>query len=145
MAYREKLAWLTLACMAIAYALFFTLLLTRYDMHSVQGPPLFEWLWLFGTIAATQAVVAAVGSAILTIQARARGEYSADERDRAIARRGSNAGYFVLLTAMIVVGVLMPFSDPVWKIPNAALLGIVIAEGVRLVLIILSYRRGWHG
>ena len=68
-----------------------------------------------------------------------------DERDRAIARRGGNVGYFVLLTGTILVGVVMPFTEPAAKIVNTALLAIVVAEVVRYVLIILSYRRGWHG
>jgi len=44
-----------------------------------------------------------------------------------------------------MVGVVMPFSDPAPKIVNAALLAIVLAETVRHVLIVTSYRRGWHG
>ena len=46
---------------------------------------------------------------------------------------------------MILVGVVMPFTEPAWKVVNAALLAIVIAEAVSLVLVINSYRRGWHG
>lgn len=69
----------------------------------------------------------------------------ADERDRAIDRRAANVAYYVLLIGMILVAVVMPFSAPAWKIVNAGLAAIVTAEVVRHVLILLSYRRGWHG
>lgn len=145
MAYREKIAWLTLVSMAIAYTLYFSLLLSWISPDSVEGPPVLQGLMLFGAITLVQAVVVAIGSAVLSIRARARGESKPDERDRAIERRGATAGYYVLLAGMILVGVIMPFSDPRWKITNAALLAIVVAETVRLVLVILGYRRGWHG
>jgi hypothetical protein len=40
---------------------------------------------------------------------------------------------------------VMPFSEPAPKIVNTALLAIVIAEAVNHILVLLSYRRGWHG
>jgi hypothetical protein len=39
----------------------------------------------------------------------------------------------------------MPFSEPAPDIVNAALLAIVVSQLVSLALILLSYRRGWHG
>ena len=82
---------------------------------------------------------------MLAIRARREAQAKPDERDRAIARRGASVAYFVLMAGMILVGVVMPFGDPRWKIINAALLSLVIAEATRHVLVILSYRRGWHG
>lgn len=145
MAYREKIAWLTLIAMTVAYTLYFSLLLSWVGPDSVAGPPVLQGLMLFGAITLVQAAVVAAGSAVLTLRARGRGEAKPDERDRAIERRGATAGYYVLIAAMILVGVIMPFSDPRWKITNAALLAIVVAEAVRLVLVIHGYRRGWHG
>jgi hypothetical protein len=69
----------------------------------------------------------------------------ADERDRAIARRGASIAYFVLMIGVIVVGCVMPFSHHGWEIINAALLALVTAEIVRYGTVVLSYRRGWHG
>ena len=142
MAFREKIAWLTLGTMLVAYAAYF----------GVVGPAagfgrsgLVDVIWSFGPVAATQALVVLAGSAVLAIAARREARAPADERDRAIARRGSTMGYFVLLAGMILVGVLMPFSEPAWKIVNCALAAIVAAEAVRYAVILLSYRRGWHG
>lgn len=68
-----------------------------------------------------------------------------DERDRAIARRSSATAYSVLMAGMILVGVVMPFSAGGWVIVHAALLAIGVAEIVHHGMIVVSYRRGWHG
>ncbi len=140
MAYREKTAWLTLVCMAIAYGIYFPLIALR-----PAPATLFDILWTFGAVAGTQAVVVIIGSIVLALRAGPEARQRADERDKAIARRGATAGYYTLLVGTIVVGVVMPFTEPAPKIVNTALLAIVVAEAIRLVLIVASYRRGWHG
>ena len=110
MTYKEKASWLMLVAMVLAYSLYFGLIIAGHP----AGTSLFAMLWLFGTIAATQAVVVIIS-------------------------------YYVLLTAMIVVGVVMPFTEPAIKIVNTALFGIVLAELVGLIVVVTSYRRGWHG
>ena len=140
MAYREKTAWLTLICMAVAYGIYFPLMAFR------QTPPtLFDILWSFGTIAGLQAVAVIIGHIVLAAQAPRGVGRRPDERDQAIARRGASAGFYVLMAGTILVGVVMPFSEPPAKIVNTALLAIVIAQAVSLILIVTSYRRGWHG
>ena len=142
MAYREKLAWLILGVMLAAYGIYFTWL----GLALRHGEPTLLGILLpFGIIAGAQGIVVLAASAILRARAHREGQAQADERDRAIARRGATAAYYVLLTGIILVGVVMPFTEPAWKIVNAALLAIVVAEAVSLVLVILSYRRGWHG
>lgn len=139
MAYREKTAWLTLLCMVVAYGIYFPMMALR------ETPPtLFDILWNFGIIAGTQAVAVIIGYVVLTLLAGPEGR-RADERDRAIARRGASAGYYTLMAGTILVGVAMPFTEPAPRIVNSALLAIVVAETVNQVLVLLSYRRGWHG
>ena len=145
MAFKEKLAWVTLGSMLIAYSIYFLLLALYYDPSLPAARRTLQMLMLFGGVTIAQAVVVAIVSAVLGVQARREAQAKPDERDRAIARRGASAAYFVLMVGMILVGVVMPFGDPRWKIINAALLSLVIAEAVRYILIILSYRRGWHG
>ncbi len=140
MAYREKTAWLTLCCMVIAYIVYFSLVLSGH-----VGPRLLDIVWTFGIIASIQAITVIIGYIVLTATSGAEGCAKPDERDRAIVRRGRSAAYLVLLTGTIIVGVMMPFSDPAPRIVNAALLAIVLAEAVSNALIIASYRRGWHG
>jgi hypothetical protein len=145
MAFKEKLAWVTLGSMLIAYSVYFSLLALYLDPGLPAGPRTLQMLILFGGVTIVQAVVVAIVSAVLGVQARREAQAKPDERDRAIARRGASAAYFVLMVATILVGVVMPFGEPRWKIINAALLSLVIAEAVRYILIIVSYRRGWHG
>lgn len=141
MTYTEKKAWLTLVAMLLAYSLYFGLILAGHP----AGSDRFAMLWLFGTIAATQAVVVIVGHIWLAIAARKQPQSRIDERDRAIAARGTRVGYYVLLTGTIIVGVVMPFTDPPMHIVNSALFAIVVAETVGLLVVVTSYRRGWHG
>ncbi len=138
MAWREKVAWLSLLVMIAAYGIYFSLV-ASID-RSMLG-----MLLLFGSVAAAQAIVMIVGSIVLAIGAGKEAQAKADERDRAIDRRSARIAYFVLLTGMIVVGVVMPFSKQGWQISNAALLALVTAEIVRYGVVVASYRRGWHG
>ncbi len=43
-----------------------------------------------------------------------------DERDRAIDWHAARTAYFILLTGMIVVGMLMPFNKSGWEVANTA-------------------------
>jgi MFS family permease len=142
MAFREKTAWLTLCAMLVAYGIYFPL--AALAMRAGE-PPVREMLGLFAAVTIAQGAVVALGSIILAARARGEGRTPADERDRAIARRGATAAYFVLMVGMILVGVVMPFDSQGWRITNAALFALVIAETVRHGLIVASYRRGWHG
>jgi hypothetical protein len=140
MAYREKTAWLTLVAMIVAYTIYFSIILSR-----TTPPGLMDIVWTFGAVAGTQGIVVLIVSIVLAIRQSGEARIPADERDRAIARRGASAGYYVLMIGMILTAVVMPFTDPAPKIVNTALLALVIAEAVRLIMIVTSYRRGWHG
>jgi hypothetical protein len=140
MAYREKLAALYFAAMALPYAVYFAIVASR-----PPEPRLIDMLWLFGAVACVHALIAGFGSLAIRIQAGKDGAARPDERDRAIARRGASIAYIVLLVGMIVVGVGMPFTESPGKIVNTALLAIVLAELTHNGLILFSYRRGWHG
>ncbi|MBX3563951.1 MAG: hypothetical protein KF730_05160 [Sphingomonas sp.] len=140
MAYREKLAALNFAVMALVYSVYFIAIATH-----PPAPRLIDMLWLFGIAAPMHALLyGGIGFAI-KVQAGAEGRAPPDERDRAIARRGRSIAYLVLLGGTILTGVMMPFSETPWKIVNTTLLAIVIAELVDQGIVILSYRRGWHG
>ena len=145
MAFREKLAWVTLGAMLVAYAIYFSLLAATFDPAGPEGPQTVRMIVLFAAVTIVQAVVVAAASAVLAIRARREAQARPDERDRAIARRGAGFAYFLLMVGMIVVGVVLPFDGPRWRVVNAALLALVIAEAVRYILVIVSYRRGWHG
>lgn len=140
MAYREKLAWLTLIAMVVAYGAYFIFVA---QTTTPATPPLYL-VGVFAGVTIAQALVVVVASIVIAAMTQ-QAQQPRDERDRAIARRGAAAAYYVLLVGMIVVGVVMPFNKAGWQITNAALLVLVIAETVRYGLIVHSYRRGWHG
>lgn len=140
MAYREKLAALNFAVMAVVYSVYFAIIATH-----PPAPRLIDMLWLFGIIAPVHALLVGAGSFAIKLMSGADGKAPADERDRAISRRGQSIAYIVLLAGMILVGVVMPFTETPWKIVNTTLLAIVIAELIHQGVIVASYRRGWHG
>lgn len=140
MAYREKLAALNFAAMALVYSIYFTLVATRPPV-----PRLIDMLWLFGIAAPVHAMLYGFIGYAIKLRSGAEGKAPPDERDRAITRRGRSVAYLVLLAGTILVGVVMPFTETPYKIVNTTLLAIVIAELVGQGVILASYRRGWHG
>ncbi|ALJ11542.1 hypothetical protein [Sphingopyxis macrogoltabida] len=141
MNFREKTAWLNVIAMLAAYSVYFGFLLSGHP----AGREVFPMLWLFGSIAVAHAVIVIVGTVILSAQAAKSDRARADERDRAIRRRGATMAYYVLLVGMMVVGVYMPFVESGVPLANAGLFAIVAAELVNSFVVLMSYRRGWHG
>jgi uncharacterized BrkB/YihY/UPF0761 family membrane protein len=142
MAFREKTAWLTLVTMLIAYGAYFGIVGPQVDFGARH---LADIIWTFGAVAAAHAMAMIVGCVVLAIMARREAQASADERDHAIERRGTAIAYYVLIVGIVLVGVVLPFSGPPWRIINAALGVLVLAEVVHQGVVVLSYRRGWHG
>lgn len=142
MAFREKMAWLSLVTMLVAYCVYFGLVGPAAGFGKAR---MVDIIWSFGWVAAAHGVAMIVGAIVFAVTARREARAPADERDRAIARRGSTIGYYVLIVGTILVGVVMPFSEPPWKIVNTALLAIVVAELSHQAVVVWSYRRGWHG
>ena len=143
MAYREKLAWLELIGMVIAYGAYF-IAVGLVDPAPGRLETL-TYVALFG--AATVLRLLILGSGWLALRAQMGSEARAkpDERDRSIARRGAAIGYYVLLGLMLWVGVMLPLTDTGWAVANSALAAIIIAEIVRDSVTVVSFRRGWHG
>ncbi|MGC1684425.1 MAG: hypothetical protein WA734_02285 [Candidatus Acidiferrales bacterium] len=138
MSYREKLAWLSLLAMALAYGPYFVLI-TRGPVDWEPFPHLHP-LGLFALASIVRTVILGAGYLYLRLGAP-RWELSPlDERDRAIEHRSLSAAYYVLMAGMILVGCLMPFNSTGWTIVNAAILSIVAAEVVHYTLVVASYR-----
>ena len=141
MSYRERIAWLALFAMALAYGPFFVLLGRE---AAFGGPSIGRFLLLFGAASAVRVAIEAGGRIALAVRMGAEARAPADERDRAIAARSSSFAYIVLLVGMIVVGMVMPFSSQGLAIVTAALFALIAAELIRCLAIVLSYRLGWQ-
>lgn len=136
MAYREQTAWLALAAMAIAYGGYF---LAVGRIGTLTLPAM---LTLFAGATAVRLVILGGGHAMLSHRAGGDARAPIDERDLAIRRRAIEFAYYVLMAAMIMVGMVMPFHQSGMALVNAALAGIVAAEIVCYGLMVISYRRG---
>ena len=131
----QKRAWLALWSMCPVYCIYFAIQIGFPDRLST----LLERLGCLAVVVSIHAVAYVIG--LLAIKRHEAGEpLLEDERDRAIDARATRAAYFVLLTALIVVGVVMPFDSSGWKLVNTALRGIVLAETTRYALILSGYR-----
>lgn len=145
--YREKSAWVAVAGMVIGYGGYFAAIATL-PPQIIGGDPPGMVLKLFALLSiATIVRLLIMGAGTLAIRASSPDDARApaDERDRAIAGRSAAIAYYVMMTGMVLVGMVMPFSARGWAITNAALFAIVVAELARYGTIIAAYRRGWHG
>jgi hypothetical protein len=138
MSYREKIAWLSLSAMAVAYGPYFVLV--------ARGP--FSWeplphlhpLGLFALVSIVRMLILGAGYLYLRLGSSREERAPRDERDRAIEHRSLSAAYYVLIAGMILVGCIMPFSSSGWTIVNAAILWMVAAEVVHYSMVVASYR-----
>jgi hypothetical protein len=143
MPFREKSAWIALLAMAACYGAYF-FAVARWP-QGTGAPASVRFLGFFAVATIAQAATMVVAHIAIAVTSLADAKAPPDERDRAIAGRSRGAAYYVLMTGMVLVGCVMPFSSGGWRIINAALLALVAAEMVRYGTIVLSYRRGWHG
>jgi hypothetical protein len=138
MSYREKLAWLSLIAMGVAYGPYFKL--------AANGPapwepfPHLHPLGLFALVSLVRMLILGAGYLYLRLDTPREDRPPLDERDRAIEYRAVNAAYYVLMAGMILVGFFMPFSASGWTIVNAAIFWIVAAEVLRYCVVVASYR-----
>ena len=133
----ETRAWLVLGSMCPPYAVYFALQIGLPGQ--VAGLTVLERFGCLAAAACAHAVVYVTG--LLLLKRRELGEtLLADERDRAIDSHATRGAYYALLAGMIVVGMVMPFTDGGWKVVNTALLVIVLSETLRNGLTVWGYR-----
>lgn len=142
MSHRERVAWLSLFAMAATLGPY--LVLTAMDTASGDAADHVSLLFRFGVAASANALVLGAGHLVLRLRFPEDASAPADERDRAVDVRSTRAAYYVLMAAMVVVGVVMPFSEGGWDIVNAAVGAIFLAELVHHGVAVRDYRRGWR-
>lgn len=139
MAYREKIAWGSLLGMALTFGTYFGwVAITEPDQTAM---PNFPMMMTYAVAALGYAVFTGAMYLVLRLSAPEDARQRADERDLSIERRSMQAGYWVLLFGMILVGGIMPFTNRGWEIVNTGIAAIVLAEVVRCVTMAMGYRR----
>ncbi len=138
MPYREKTAWMYLLTMLAAF--------TPYFVWTALNPPTealpdLSRMGIYAVTSLGWAALLGIGHLLLRRSAPDEAKEPMDERDTAIAHRARTYSYGVLITGMILVGGIMPFTDTGWKIANSAIFMIVLAEMVFHIGVVWMYRR----
>lgn len=137
MSSREKFSWVWLATMIVTYGAYFAAVARMPAEHSTLTPFL-----LLGGTTIVQVVIIIIASIAIRVMDGAPSPK--DERDRAIEHRAATIAYYTLMTGIVLVGCVMPFSSGGWTIVNAAVLAIVISEIVHHGLVAAGYKWGWR-
>ena len=139
MPYREKTAWLSLIAILVTFGPYFAL--SAATLRPGTPMPNLHQLSLFAGTVIAQIAIMAAGHAFFAIKWPHDARTPSDEREREIERRSITGAYYVLISGMIIVGCVMPFSSGGWTIINAGLFMIVLAEIVHYGYAVFSYRR----
>jgi membrane protein YqaA with SNARE-associated domain len=140
MPYREKIAWLSLAGMAVCYGPYFAF---TFRSPLLDHPlPNLRLMTLFAAAAGGNAVWVLLGRLLVQMTTPRDERGAADERDLAVDRRANTVAYYVLIGLALYVGGVEPFVTTGWHIVNSMVASVVIAETLRYALIVLGYRRG---
>lgn len=138
MPYREKVAWLSLLSILLVFIPYFT-----WSAMHPPGPeiPNFKQMALYAVASLSWAAILGIGHLVLRSKSQGEAKLPMDERDIAIDHKARGYAYGVLITGMILVGGIMPFTNGGWEIANTAFFMIVLAEAVCAAAIIRTYRR----
>ena len=139
MSYREKIAWLYLIAILITFGPYFTVAALQTPLEQIM--PDLRQLGMFAITTIAQVVIIGIGHLYLRLGSPQEARFPPDERDQAISSRSITWAYYVLISGMILVGCVMPFTSGGWKLINTALLMIVLAEIVHYGMTVFHYRR----
>lgn len=140
-AYRERVAWVSIAAFTLPYLPYFAWVAFAEGAATAS---MATSLWAFGFASGSSALIYGVGRLWLLWQCADEARLPMDERDRAIARRSLTVAYGLLMAGMIVVGGILPFTRGGWEVARPAFLMILLAEVVRDSTVVWCYRRGFH-
>jgi len=139
MSFREKIAWVSLVGIVVAFAPYFALV-TAY-----RGPaPVFPFYsgGLLVAVTIATILIVAVGSIGVALTNVKEANAPKDERDRVIARAASSSGYRVLIPLLFFALAATYVGWSTAALANAVLGAIVLAEIVRCGTEVFLYRKG---
>lgn len=140
MAFREKIHWVTLVTMILAFGWYFL----AYPWQAANGPA-GVWAAAGLLVPVTVAIIVAmtVATAVIAIRSPAEVDAKEDERDRNFHMRGTHYAYYPLVVA-IWINIFLIF----WGVSQAQQLNLMIvtlvaAELVRIGTQLVLYRRSY--
>ena len=139
MPFREKIAWLSIGGILLAFGPYFAILALTGTPPWTLGPTSIGMVIAVVSVLTVVVTAGAIGVALTNLRDAQR---PSDERDRTIARRASSIAYTVLIPALwLAMGTLF-FGLGQTALVNAVLGAIVLAELVRCATEIAGYRQG---
>ena len=140
MAFREKIHWVTLVTMILAFGWYFL----AYPWQ-VADSPAGVWATAGLLVPVTIAIIVAmtVATAFLAIRNRAEVDVREDERDRSFHMRGTHYAYYPLFVGIWINIFLIFWGVGQAQQLNLMLVTLVAAELVRIGTQLFLYRRGY--
>ncbi len=140
MAFREKLAWISVLTMSLVYGWYFW---TVFPLARAGAGGAFHYAKLLqGTIFAVVALQVILTIAVAIFSPREAREPQ-DEREKLIALKGTRTAYFVLVTGALLVSVSgIFFGTNAVLLGNDALLIVVVGNLTKDITQIVHYRMG---
>jgi len=140
MAFREKLAWISVVTMALVYGWYFW---TVFPLASAGvGSGLHYAKMLQGTIIAVVLLQVILTIPVAIFSPREAQEPQ-DEREKLIALKGTRGAYFVLVTGTLLISISgIYFGTNSLMLGHDALFAVIAANLVKDVTQIVHYRLG---
>jgi hypothetical protein len=139
MAYREKLAWMTILTMGAVFSGY--LAWVKLVGDETRPMPNFEMMKAYAVTAVAWGSLYVLGRFLLRRGAPADARAKPDERDLAVDRRATQIAYYFMMGFILYIGGYMPFVSEGWQMVNAAIFSVVLAEIIRCVVTVVGYRR----
>ena len=140
MAFREKIHWVTLVTMILAFGWYFL----AYPWQIADSPAgVWATAGLLVPVTIASIVAMTVATAFLAVRNRGEVDVKEDERDRSFHMRGTHYAYYPLVVG-IWINILLIF----WGVGQAQQLNLMLAtlvaaELVRIGTQLYLYRRGY--
>lgn len=138
MSYREKSSWLALMAMIVTLIPFFIYVAYLYlDQRPIN---LFCILWLYAASVVVRLALLGGGELLLRFAHKEEARLPRDERDLAIEQKAMSYPYYILMIGTIIVGCILPFSLTGVDLMVRGLFVIVLAEFLRVGMVVVGYR-----
>jgi hypothetical protein len=136
MPFREKSAWISLVTTFGVYAYYF------WNVADADGRP---GPWLLGLLIGCIVILTVLQiflHILIALRAPRDAMAPSDERERLIARKSTNIGYYILISGAVIVSAGLMFVGEPFIMANLLLFALVLAELTKYAAQVVYFRRG---